>query len=228
MTRIKETTVYKFEELSDKAKERARDKWREHEPSYDWWDATYEDAVRVAEILGIEIKQTTRHCVSTGTIKHEWDRTETAIYFSGFCSQGDGACFDGTYRHAAEACAKIREYAPKDETLHRIADELARVQSENKHRLCATVKHRGHYSHEFCTDIDVWADDAADDFYAENEHANDVALATQEEVAKLLRAFMKWIYRQLEAEYEYQTSDEAVSEALIANEYEFDEQGNLE
>jgi hypothetical protein len=36
---------------------------------------------------------------------------------------------------------------------------------------------------------------------------------------------MKWMYRQLEAEYEYLTSDEAITETIRSNEYEFTEDG---
>jgi hypothetical protein len=41
-----------------------------------------------------------------------------------------------------------------------------------------------------------------------------------------LRAFMDWIYRQLEIEYEWLVSDECVDENIRSNEYEFDENGN--
>lgn len=40
-----------------------------------------------------------------------------------------------------------------------------------------------------------------------------------------MRAFADWIYRQLETEYDYQNSDEQVDESIIANEYEFTEEG---
>ena len=38
---------------------------------------------------------------------------------------------------------------------------------------------------------------------------------------------MRWSYRLLEREYEYLTSDDAIKETIEANEYEFDENGNL-
>src|SRR3990172_1747916 len=50
-TRCKE--VYLFDELSDTAKELARDWWREHALDYAWWDSTYEDAERA----GLKIKE---------------------------------------------------------------------------------------------------------------------------------------------------------------------------
>lgn len=46
-----ETVVYQFEELTDAAKERAREWWRERALDYEWWDSTYDDAKRI----GLEI-----------------------------------------------------------------------------------------------------------------------------------------------------------------------------
>lgn len=42
--RIKETKVYQYEELSDKAKEKARERFGRDYPDYDWWDSAYYDA----------------------------------------------------------------------------------------------------------------------------------------------------------------------------------------
>ncbi len=44
-------------------------------------------------------------------------------------------------------------------------------------------------------------------------------------VTEALRDLARWLYRQLEREYEYLTSDEAVDEAIAANEYTFTEAG---
>lgn len=47
---------YKFEELSPKAKERARDWFRESALDYDWWDSTYEDAASIGlKITGFDL-----------------------------------------------------------------------------------------------------------------------------------------------------------------------------
>lgn len=40
-------------------------------------------------------------------------------------------------------------------------------------------------------------------------------------VIEALRDLARWLYRQLEREYDYLTSDEAVDEAILANEYSF-------
>lgn len=49
--RIKETKVYQYDELSEKAKEKARDWFREASAGDEWWQSTYEDA----ESVGIKI-----------------------------------------------------------------------------------------------------------------------------------------------------------------------------
>ena len=41
-----------------------------------------------------------------------------------------------------------------------------------------------------------------------------------------LRDLARWLYRQLEQEYEFQTSDAVVDEAVVANEYTFTETGH--
>lgn len=185
----------KFDKLSDETKQKAIEKNRDINVYYEWYEPIYEDVKRVGEILGIEIDK---------------------IYFSGFWSQGDGACFEGVYSYNKGAHKMIKEYAPKDETLHHLANQLWDLQSENFYKLSATIKHKGMYYHKYCTDIDVYNENDSM-YYADNE--------TAEFVRERLRDFMEWIYNMLEQEYEYITSDEAVAESLKANEYEFNEKG---
>lgn len=199
-----ETKIYQFDELEDRAKERARDWYRQFiftESNH--WEFVFDDAARVADILGIDLRQRPVKLMNGST------RYDPCIYFSGFWSQGDGACFEGTYRYAKGAAKKIREYAPQDERLHRIADELQAVQRRNFYRLIASMSHHGHMS--------VEVEDSEDRY-------RDIGSA-EEDIRDLMRSFADWIYRQLEKEYEYQTSDEAVDEAITANEYEFTEDG---
>lgn len=59
MPEIIETTVYRLDELSDTAKDKARAWYREGGFDYGWYDAVYEDFQRIAEILGIRFKTRT-------------------------------------------------------------------------------------------------------------------------------------------------------------------------
>lgn len=188
-----ETTVYTFDELDDDAKDKAREWYREGAFDYEWWDCTYEDAKECGRLIGIEINK---------------------IYFSGFSCQGDGACFEGSYQYAKGADKAIRDHAPQDSRLHGIADDLQTIQRVNFYGLEARVKQRGHYSHEMCTEIDVF-----------DKNGDSASADTEEAIKDVLRDFMRWIYRQLETEYEYLDSDEQVDDSIRANEYTFTKKG---
>jgi len=183
--------IFKFDELSDSAKQTAI-------MDYEWWDFVEEDAKEIGKILGIDIDK---------------------LYFSGFSSQGDGACFEGSYSYSKGCSKEIRGYAPKDEKLHQIADTLTAIQKPRFYRLTATVKQSGHYMHKYCTDVKVYLEDGITDSYAD--------IKDDEAITDTLRDFMQWIYDQLEAEYWGLTTDEAITDTIEANEWEFDESGNM-
>lgn len=199
--------AHSFDELDDRAKERARDWFRALD--YDWWDCIYDDAATIADILGIHLQQKPVKLMNGNT------RYDPCIWFSGFSSQGDGACFEGSYSYAKGCKARIRDHAPQDKELARIANELTAVQRQHFYRLEANVKHRGHYYHSRCTEIDVF--DREDNY-------RDIGDA-EETIAELLRDFMNWIYRQLEQEYEWRMADAQIDDDIRANNYEFNKDG---
>jgi len=199
MPKTRTITVYAFKELDDTAKEKARDWYRSVFFEFDWWDHVYDDAKECAAVIGINI-----------------DR----IYFSGFSSQGDGACFEGSYCYATHAPEKIREHAPKDTTLHAIADALEDTQQSWHGSLEARVKQSGHYSHEYCTDIDV--SDACEDIDSSRS-----IVEAEERLINLLRDYMRWIYSQLQTEYDYLNADDQIDESITVNDYEFNQDGTV-
>jgi len=137
------------------------------------------------------------------------------IWFSGFSRQGDGACFEGDYRYKKGALAAVKAYAPQDTDLHYVVKALQDAQRKAFYKLGATTKHRGHYYHSGCMGVDVCHLD---------DRWRDIG-STEDDIKKALRDFADWIYRQLEREYEYQTSDEIVDEHIAANGYTFTEYG---
>lgn len=221
---MKEITIktYSFDELSDAAKEKARSWWREGccDDSF-WSECTLEEAVREAALMGIDID------VDYST-NREGERVQSGhkIYWSGFCSQGDGLCFEGTWRASGVQLDKVADgwgEDPATTEIKRIAAEFDRI--AKAYPLASfRVKHSGHYSHEYCTEFDFnfpddnegedWPDDKREVWDKECEALKENA-----------RDFMKWIYRQLEKEYEYMMSDECVDESICANEYQFTEEG---
>lgn len=189
------TTVYSFSELSQEAQEKAIEKLYDINVDTDsWYEFVYEDAKECGKLLGINIDN---------------------IYFSGFSSQGDGACFEGTYSHLKGSVKKIKHFAPKDTELHRIASALSAIQQKNGYKLESSVKHSGHYYHSNCTEIDVTK---GNDYPNEN---------TQDETARLLKDFMNWIYSSLENSYNELTSKKYIIETIEANEYTFEQDGTM-
>ena len=69
MPDVIETTVYRLDELSDTAKDKARAWYREGGFDYDWYDAVYEDFQRIAEILGIRFKTRTVRLYGGGFLR---------------------------------------------------------------------------------------------------------------------------------------------------------------
>ncbi|MBN9011292.1 MAG: hypothetical protein J0H63_14695, partial [Rhizobiales bacterium] len=152
MAHIVETTVYELHELSDAAKDKARDWFREGVGDWDWHDFIFEDFEEICRILGIELRTHSVRLMGGGT------RQKSCIWFTGFSSQGDGACFEGSYRYESKSPRRIREHAPQDAELHRIADCLFEIQRDNFFQLHAGISHRGRYCHAYSMEISVERD----------------------------------------------------------------------
>lgn len=211
MARTIQKTIYTYSELSGAAKEHAANWWRELVARDFDHDFVLEDAENVAAILGIEFDYFYMPTIGGKS------RRKSKIHYSGFYSQGDGACFEGSYSYKAGSAKAIREYAPQDNELHAIADGLSRVQKRHFYRLTARATHVGRYYHEFSMSIDV--EDSRDEYRDIGEDA--------ELLRDLLRDFARWIYARLRDEYEYRMSDESLEESMLVNEYEFDEFGRI-
>ena len=210
MPRIVETTVFRLDELSERAKEQARAWYREASDCDDWHESVFDDFEAICAILGVRLATRSVRLFGGGT------RQKPCIWFSGFASQGDGASFEGALRFAAGARKAIRAHAPEDSELHRIADGLQAIQRRNFYQLRAEASQRGRGCHEYSMSITV---------ERESPNNQEMTADAEDTVAELLRDLARWLYRQLEREYEYQTSDEVTDEAILVNEYTFTENG---
>jgi hypothetical protein len=207
--------VYTFDELSDEVKEKVRERWRDGSLDYEWWDSLYDDFEHVAECLGVEFDHR-----GGKNWKGEPICGQPSIYFSGFHSQGDGACFEGSWSFKKGWRKALSEYAPKDKELLRIGLELSCCARQTFYRCSARVKHVGHYYHEHSVGIDVYVNDSLGFEIAIPQNVEDG-------VSEALRNFMRWMYRSLEREAEYLMSDEAVDEDIRSNWTELNKEGGL-
>lgn len=148
--------------------------------------------------------------------------TINQIYFSGFCCQGDGACFTGKID-----CTDMLKFMEAHglETKHPFTAKLAKRKGVG-----VNINHRGRYYHEHSVDFDfyyeefAWVSDDASDpvmetIYAVWQAEQEKEISDFEDAVKdTLRSAMRDLYRRLEEEHDYQTSDEQVRDALEANE----------
>lgn len=197
-----------FDQLSDPAKERALDESRnwyvEHD---DWWECTFDDFLKVAECLGFTVER-------------------RFIQFRGFWSQGDGASFAGDFGSTGRAGGMIREHAPQDETLHKLADELDllhfEMQLTHNAAVYARIYSMGRYMHSGAMAVENYG------LIAGREEliiSDDSELELEARILGIARRLADWLYAQLEAEHDYLTGDEAIEESFEANDCRFDESG---
>lgn len=189
--------TYTFSELSEKAKDKARQCYHNAYMSDEHWHEFIIDAAKeVGKILGFDIDK---------------------VYFSGFSSQGDGASWAGGYEYVKGAPAAVASYTGNDAELIRIAHGLQDIQRRHFYKLVASVSRAGHYchSHTMRTDVEDCTDPHRDVSDAEKD------------LLELFRDFADWIYKNLREEYEFMTSDPVIEEAFDANSVAFDADGNI-
>ena len=210
MPRIVTTTVFTIGELSDTAKEAARSWYRDEGLFDDWYDHVFDDFETICRIIGITLSTHSVRLYGGGT------REKPDIWYRGFWSQGDGACYEGRYSHARGAAKALRAHAPKDTELHSIVDALQDAQRRNFWQLYATFRRIGRYSHANSMEIRVERDSPT--WQPMTDGAEDV-------VIEALRDLARWLYRQLRDAYEYETSDPVIDEAIAVNEWTFTAKG---
>jgi hypothetical protein len=202
-----ETKVFTYSELSESAKETAREWYRKRIDGDNFYaECAYEEAAQIADLMGIDLCRT-----RTNTGIHE-----PTIYYSGFSSQGDGASYECRYKYEPGALKAVTAYAPEDTELHRIAKALQDIQKRYFYKLVASSHLSGHYCHSGCMRVSV---EHSDDSYRDISDAEDT-------VAQCLRDFADWIYSQLENAYDWENSDEQIAETILCNGYKFTEYGD--
>ena len=198
--RVIETKVYTFEELSEEAKEKAiKNRYINVEIS-EWYWFIYD------------------------VFKHQYSNLFdiTNIYFSGFHSQGDGAMFeyDGITDKLIDEFIAQLELSP-----------LRKKIVKDIFYFSGSGKHKGYYHNEHCCwhIINIECTYAYREGYYPNidEFMYELQVDFDAYVREKYIDLAKELYQSLEYEYEWHTSDEAIEERLIENEYEFTENGEL-
>jgi hypothetical protein len=200
--------LYEFAELEEMAKQKAIEADRYINVEHQWWNVIYDDFISICETIGIIV-----------------DREK--IFFRGFYSQGDGSGFvaeidlpallDGILNR------KWKDYAPKLE-LDLIVPEIDRrvlqMIRENKLDISPQIVHphsRYYVKAELNENLPY-----SYHGYPLVEKQLDIL---EDGLVKIAESLNRYLYKALEAEYEYQTEEQVVAEVLEANEYWFTADG---
>lgn len=175
-------TLKFFEELNAEQQLDAVNNLRDLNTSHDWWDCTKDDFNTILEMLGF---------------------FHIDAYFSGFHSQGDGACFSAKFiipkdkSELDNRLQKVRYYAPT----YLDGMDIITIEDFTYIDGCSyeSITHNGAYHHAYSMNCD-----------------NDNLL-------KFARCLANRYYRDLSKEYEYLQSYEAIKETILNNEYEFND-----
>lgn len=199
------TPLERFNALTARQRDEILDKRRYWNVDHDdWWYGVYDCFNRDMADIGIDV-----------------DR----MYFSGFSSQGDGACFEG----------RVDDWAKFLESAGYTCPALTALAAE---AWSFSVKHSGHYYHENCTHFSSdmvspndYSESEMDEFvYTHSPYDTDIQNAAfvailkgydfaklEDELEEAFKSHMRDLYSRLEVEYDDLTSDTAVLESLDAN-----------
>lgn len=138
--------------------------------------------------------------------------SDVKINFSGFWSQGDGASF--TAEIDLEKWIKVKKYGRKFASLLNYC-------RKNGYSQAIVKRISYHYSHENTVLAYLeWEQDMGKKVEFQMEECQTL-------LTECVRNLSKQIYKDLEKEYEYFTSDECVKDTIKSNGWTFDESGHL-
>lgn len=206
-------TLYQFDELDDDAKETAREWFRMGQHETFEADFVIESFETACKILGVELSTNTVDLYGGGT------REKVCVYWSGFCSQGDGASFEGYYGYAKNAAHNIKKEFGENSELIEFAERFQTIQKANFYQLEASISQNSFHCHARTMSINVTRESA---------NYQDMNKMAEGEITDILQDLADWLYRRLESEYNWLFEDEQIDDGIKANEYTFDENGNRE
>lgn len=200
----KTINIYKFEELSENAKQKAIENFN----ALNNWENYDQSFTEFLKASGYENVKT---------------------YYSGFYSQGDGACFvfkSLDFDKFFTACEGWGEYSELHNNFLTSYPKLIRQIKRIKDILFYRQSHRGQYYHsksvmlEYELDVDLNRKHST-------KHSDKYAEAFEKVLRVLNQELANLYYKDLQSDYEYQQSEEYLAEYFANDDYEFLENGEV-
>lgn len=238
--RTETRTIYNFDELpSESAKEKAREWWRNASASDFNADYCLTDFCAYARHLGFD--------VSENDISYSgfWSQGDGASFAGQYCLSGYGLGPAQDYANDERLFSIELEIKKSRALFYRrliraipcefMADIRSMFTNRNACAYVVISRSNSRYSHEMTMRSDGGENVLDDILYRLGDDGElcDVSAiehACEEFAENILsdaRSLAQHLYYSLEREYEWSISDECVDENIIANEYEFDENGEI-
>lgn len=200
--------VFTFDELTPEIQQKVIERRHRTDdyPFWDWHEFDYEEFI-------VELEQ------------EGWNTTNKDIYFSGFWSQGDGACFEGSL--------DLRQYINH----HDLRDKYPLILKHEEEFSIRGGIHKNSYATHYCHERTRYAE--IEHEYIEGAHGEEIIgidnipkleaeiKALQEDIEDSRLTHSQTLYRTLEKTYEHLTSDETIREEIINNEDRFLSDGSI-
>jgi hypothetical protein len=187
---------------------------------------------------GFDGSDTIEYCKTDPDIRAQGFSIAT-INYSGFWSQGDGACWTGR----THLPSYIKHHWKDADTAVKREVMLALLDNDDCTR-SLSIHTRGHYYHSGTMYIDTTIETyfgtdttiANKDSLFHNALSQDILEAVggetllreiENEVLDAARALAYTIYKVLEDDYEYRSSEEYIAEMAEANDWDFNEEGEM-
>ncbi len=192
------TKAYRFNELRKGAKKAAIDHCRESTGylDYEWWDSTYEDIATQMQEEGFDIYKTVKYRTHKGEDKTREDPQLSFDLCAGYTAKADidVQSIDVDKMNIPEWITLKTKWAlmeQEDEVDINFIEENSTIEVEDNYHAGAP------------------------------EEDEEMITKVCEIIQERYDAWRKKAWKQLDEEYDYLNSDEAISEHLIANGYEY-------
>lgn len=209
---MKQVTImlYQFSELEEDARKTALDKMRDINTDHGWWDFVYDNFKTISEFVGITVDL-------------------KKIYFSGFFHQGQGSTYTASVNikkllRGVKSMA-WKEYVPKTELDFPVINIDRRILDLIQRDIIDTWAKVEPTNRE--TSINVLTDLNFSYNRCRNYNCIESELTRlEEDITEVCEELNHFLFAALQKEYEYLTSDAAVTETIEANGYSFTADGH--
>lgn len=201
--------LYSFSELGKTSKEKALSTYRDLNVNFDWWDNDFEDFIELCSYMSIAV------------IKDK-------IKFRGFYSQGDGSGFSA-FVNIPQLVTAIenqswKEYALLQEFVFTVPQIDRRVMALVANGLLSGEPQIIGRTRQYGVTTDLGISEIIKDGKTHDNIFEELD-KLEEWLRSIAEILNRYLYKSLENQYEFLTSDAAIKESILTNEYLFTADG---